>query len=112
MPSAQEILSSPDYVNANAATKRAIFDKHIASTPDYQNANAATRSAIEARFGLTAAPKTAAPKAKPSDKVFERSELLSLPSSAIYAGARELGLGALELGGRGLRAIGLETPGS
>lgn len=113
MASAQEILQDPNYVNANAATKRAIFDKHIANTPDYQNANAATKKAIEARFGLASAPAAApARKAKPSDQVFERSELLSLPSAAIYTGAKELGLGATELAGRGLRAVGLETPGN
>lgn len=58
-------------------------------------------------------PKAApARKPKPSDQVFERSALLSLPSAAIYSGAKELGLGATELAGRGLRAVGLETPGN
>lgn len=50
---ALQILESPDYINANPATKRAIFDKHIASTPDYANANEATQGAIRQRFGLT-----------------------------------------------------------
>ena len=52
MASATEILNSPDYKNANAVTKQAIFDKHIASDPSYANANVATQSAIRQRFGL------------------------------------------------------------
>lgn len=49
---ALQILESPDYINANPATKRAIFDKHIAASPDYAKANEATQSAIRQRFGL------------------------------------------------------------
>ena len=49
-----KILNDPNYVNANLATKQAIFSKHIASTSDYKNANAATKAAIQARFGLQA----------------------------------------------------------
>lgn len=55
MPTAQEILASPDYQNANLATKQAIFDKHIASSKDFAGANAATQAAIKQRFGLEAA---------------------------------------------------------
>jgi hypothetical protein len=54
MPSPAEILESPDYLNANAATKRAIFDRHIASDPDFAKANAPTKKAIFERFGLSA----------------------------------------------------------
>jgi len=50
-----KILTDPDYVNANLATKQAIFNKHVASTNDYKSANAATKAAIETRFGLQAA---------------------------------------------------------
>jgi hypothetical protein len=52
MPTPAEILSSPDYANANAETKQAIFDKHIASTPSFSNANSETQQAIKTRFGL------------------------------------------------------------
>lgn len=52
MASAAEILSSPDYVNANAETKRAIFDKHVAKDPNYADANADTQRAIRAKFGI------------------------------------------------------------
>jgi len=56
MPTPAEILNNPDYVNANAETKQAIFDKHIASTPDFANANPETQLAIKSRFGLVTAP--------------------------------------------------------
>jgi len=55
-----KILNDPNYVNANLATKQAIFSKHVASSSDYKNANAATKAAIQARYGLKAeaAPQT------------------------------------------------------
>lgn len=49
-----KILKDPNYVNANLATKQAIFSKHVASSSDYKNANAATKAAIQARYGLKA----------------------------------------------------------
>lgn len=53
MPTALEILNDPNYINANEATKRAIFDRHVASSPDYQNANAQTQDQIRRRFQIT-----------------------------------------------------------
>ena len=55
MADASEILKDPAYTGANEATKRAIFDKHIASDPAYADANEPTRLAIQQKFGL--APK-------------------------------------------------------
>jgi len=55
MASASFILNSPDYINANSATKDAIFNKHIAIMPDFTNANYATQTAIRQKFGLDAA---------------------------------------------------------
>jgi len=52
MANAAEILSNPDYVNANAATKLAIFDKHVASDENYANANPQTQRAIRVKFGV------------------------------------------------------------
>lgn len=52
MATAEEILNSPEYQNANLETKRAIFVKHIAKTPDYANANQETQNAIMERFGI------------------------------------------------------------
>ena len=54
MPSPSQILSDPNYVNANSATKRAIFDKLIAVDPSFVNANAETKTAIRQRFGSLA----------------------------------------------------------
>jgi hypothetical protein len=52
MVNASEILKSPDYINANAATKLAIFEKHVASDENYTNANPQTQRAIRAKFGV------------------------------------------------------------
>ena len=54
MPSPSQILSDPNYVNANSATKKAIFDKLIAVDPSFVNANAETKTAIRQRFGSLA----------------------------------------------------------
>jgi hypothetical protein len=78
MPTPAEILSSPDYANANAETKQAIFDKHIASTPSFSNANYETQQAIKTRFGLTA-------EGMPSDRTASTQE----GTMAAYAPRRE-----------------------
>lgn len=52
MPSLLEVLNDPNYVNANEATKQAIFDKYSAQEDDYVNANDATKNAIRQRFGV------------------------------------------------------------
>lgn len=49
-----EVLKDPNYVNANAATKAAIFDKFSAKDPNYVNANDATKAAIRTKFGVEA----------------------------------------------------------
>ena len=48
----KQILKDPNYINANDATKKAIFDKHSASDPNYTNANDATKKAIREKFGV------------------------------------------------------------
>lgn len=52
MPSLSEILKDPNYVNANEATKQAIFDKYSALDENFTNANAATQDAIRQKFGV------------------------------------------------------------
>ena len=54
------ILTDPNYVNANEATKRAIFDKFSAQDTNFTNANPATQEAIRVKFGVAAAPAPAA----------------------------------------------------
>lgn len=61
MPSLLEILKDPNYTGANAATKRAIFDKYSALDENYANANQATKEAIRERFGVGFAPEPAGP---------------------------------------------------
>lgn len=52
MADAATILNDPDFVSANAATKQAIFAKHVANDPDFKNASPDTQQAIKARFGF------------------------------------------------------------
>ena len=49
----KELLSNPDYLNANIATKSAIFDKVAAQEPDYVSANEATKEAIKDKYGIS-----------------------------------------------------------
>jgi len=46
------ILSDPNYVNANEATKKAIFEKFSAQDPNFVNANPETQAAIRNKFGV------------------------------------------------------------
>lgn len=46
------ILKDPNFVNANEATKAAIFLKYAPQDPNYVNANEATKQAIHQRFGV------------------------------------------------------------
>ena len=46
------ILTDPNYVNANEATKTAIFEKFAPQDPNFSNANPETQAAIRSKFGL------------------------------------------------------------
>ena len=63
MSNLASILTDPNYVNANEATKRAIFDKFSAQDTNFTNANPATQEAIRVKFGVAAAPAQPAPAA-------------------------------------------------
>lgn len=52
MATLADIIEDPNYVNANAATKQAIFDKYAAQDSNYTQANAATQEAIRVKFGV------------------------------------------------------------
>jgi hypothetical protein len=54
MAGLQDILSDPNYVNANAATKAAIFDKFAPLDSNFVNANPETQGAIRTKFGVSA----------------------------------------------------------
>lgn len=69
MPSAADILNDPNYINANAATKRAIFERRVMTLPEYRNANAATQAAIRQRFQVEIPqPKPKKPAAEPRQR--------------------------------------------
>jgi hypothetical protein len=52
MSSALDILKDPNYVNANPATKQAIFDRRVATLPEYRSASPATQAEIRRRFNV------------------------------------------------------------
>ena len=54
MADIRAIRADPNYVGANPATKRAIFDKRVATDPAYSQANPATQAAIRKKFGVEA----------------------------------------------------------
>jgi hypothetical protein len=55
MADLSSILSDPNYVNANAATKAAIFDKFSALDKNFTSANPETQQAIRTKFGIVPA---------------------------------------------------------
>lgn len=72
MPTLSEVVKDPNFVNANPATRTAIFDKWAPQDPAYSSANDATKAAIRQKYGLetevspapatdVAAPRTAPP---------------------------------------------------
>lgn len=67
MATLAEVLKDPNYVNANAATKAAIFNKFAPLDPNFANANEATQSAIKSKYGVEMptleTPKAPAPAA-------------------------------------------------
>jgi hypothetical protein len=68
MASLAEIIDDPNYVNANPATKKAIFDRYAPQDPNYSKANAATQEAIRIKFGV-AQPRAAEPEGMPGPRV-------------------------------------------
>ena len=65
MPTLQEVLADPNYVNANFATKQAIFNKYASQDTNYSQANDATRFAIRQKYGVETPVTQEAPTAKP-----------------------------------------------
>jgi len=49
----EQLLQDPNYINANAATKAAIFDKFAPSDPNFVKANPKTQEAIKEKFGVS-----------------------------------------------------------
>lgn len=105
MASLQSILTDPNYVNANPATKAAIFDKYAPLDPNYSNANKETQNAIRVKFGLES------PASESRQNVAaepERRGFFSLPKNLAEAKAdlRASPFGQLSMGTyRGLKDI-------
>lgn len=79
-----DIRDDPNYVNANEATKRAIFDQYSQDDADYQNANPATRDAIRQEFGLAAVASTTPELLKPEPSVIDKTATaLGVPAEVV-----------------------------
>jgi hypothetical protein len=68
MPSLQEVLKDPNYVNANEATKQEIFNKYSAMDVSFTGANQATQDAIRQKFGV-GVPSAEVPKAQKEEGI-------------------------------------------
>jgi hypothetical protein len=117
MASLQSILNDPNYVNANPATKAAIFDKYAPQDPNYSNANKETQTAIRVRFGLdSAAPASrqnvAEEKMSPRQQMI-RDELrtVAAPFAGFSKGVGNVMFGGQKLVGMGLEALGADETG-
>lgn len=81
-----EILNDPNYVNANEATKEAIFNKYSSQDKNYFGANEATQSAIRSKFGV-GAPVAAQAELEPS----KDTGILSMIGRGVARGAKQTG---------------------
>ena len=90
MPSLLEILNDPNYVNANEATKAAIFNRYSAQDKNYTGANESTKEAIRKRFGLGIAEDAASiepPDAAPT----KDTGFFDMTGRAVVRGAKQTG---------------------
>jgi len=85
MPSLLEILKDPNYVNANEATKEAIFNKYSAQDKNYADANDATKEAIRTKFGVGVPVDIVEPEPSKDTGIF------SMAGRAVARGAKQTG---------------------
>jgi Large polyvalent protein associated domain 39 len=81
-----EILNDPNYVNANEATKEAIFNKYSAQDKNYSGANEATQEAIRNKFGI-GVPVAAEAEPEPS----KDTGIMSMIGRGVARGAKQTG---------------------
>lgn len=119
MANLSSILTDPNYVNANEATKQAIFDKFSAQDTNFTSANAETQTAIRQRFGVAgAAPvASAVPSEIPAPRtrrdLFERELRESAaPFVGFSSGVGNVMFGGQRLLGKGFSALGAEDTGA
>ena len=113
MSNLASILTDPNYVNANEATKRAIFDKFSAQDTNFTNANPATQEAIRVKFGVAAAPALTQPAPAADAIPAARQELTT--GQRIYQAVRPYAAPLVEAGGAiagGLIGTGLGPAGT
>ena len=113
------ILTDPNYINANEATKRAIFDKFSAQDANFTNANAATQEAIRVKFGVAtpqpapAAPPTEIPGPRTRQELVQRElRQFVAPFVGFSTGVGNVMFGGQELLGKGLQALGATDTGT
>jgi CheY-specific phosphatase CheX len=84
MANLSSILNDPNYVNANAETKAAIFDKFSAQDKNYTGANSETQQAIRVKFGIESA---AAPELSMREKIMGAIETPFALGATLAGGA-------------------------
>jgi hypothetical protein len=84
MADLSSILNDPNYVNANEATKAAIFDKFSAQDKNFTGANPETQQAIRVKFGIVPA---AAPELSMREKVMGAIETPFAFGATLASGA-------------------------
>ena len=84
MADLSSILNDPNYVNANEATKAAIFDKFSAQDKNFTGANPETQQAIRVKFGIVPAT---APELSMREKVMGAIETPFALGATLAGGA-------------------------
>lgn len=84
MADLSSILNDPNYVNANEATKAAIFDKFSAQDKNFIRANPETQQAIRVKFGIVPAT---APELSMREKVMGAIETPFALGATLASGA-------------------------
>jgi hypothetical protein len=100
MADLSSILNDPNYVNANAETKAAIFDKFSAQDKNFSGANLETQQAIRVKFGLAdmalAQTGTGMPGPRKAPTIGELA--LAAPPARLLMGAVSPLVGAVQFG--------------
>ena len=100
MADLSSILNDPNYVNANAATKAAIFDKFSAQDKNFTGANPETQQAIRIKFGLDVTPPATTSTGIPGERKKPTLGELALasPPARLLMGAAAPLVGAVQFG--------------
>ena len=101
-----DIRDDPNYVNANEATKRAIFEQYSVDDPDYANANEATKAAIRREFGIST--QAVAPTEVPVEASAVAPQALGV-AREVVSNAPQIASSGLDMAKRGAQAVGNMT---